>query len=54
VGAVGPVDVSLLLYPVYFCLADGAMAALLVVRRGTVGGPQPTARPLTCARPSPE
>lgn len=38
VGAVGDVDVSLLLYPAYFCLANGAMAALLVLRRGAVGG----------------
>jgi hypothetical protein len=52
VGAVGEVDVSLLLYPVYFCLADGAMALLLAVRRGAVGaGPAPTARPLICGHP---
>ncbi len=28
-GAVGVPDSSLLLYPVYYCLANGAMAALI-------------------------
>jgi hypothetical protein len=32
-GAVGETDVSLLLYPVYFCLANGAMAILIRRRR---------------------
>lgn len=55
VGAVGDVDVSLLLYPAYFCLANGAMAALLVLRRGAFGGgPRVAAGPLTCGQPSPE
>jgi hypothetical protein len=30
-GAVGELDVSLLLYPVYFCVANGAIALLIVV-----------------------
>jgi hypothetical protein len=33
VGAVGVVDVSLLLYPVYFCLVNGALAVLIHQRR---------------------
>jgi hypothetical protein len=32
-GAVGALDVSLLLYPVYYCLANGALALLISVRR---------------------
>jgi hypothetical protein len=34
-GAVGRLDVSLLLYPVYFCVANGAIAVLIMSRRGT-------------------
>jgi hypothetical protein len=33
-GAVGDLDVSLLLYPVYYCLANASVALLLHVRRG--------------------
>jgi hypothetical protein len=32
-GAVGAVDVSLLLYPVYYCLVNGAIALLIYQRR---------------------
>jgi hypothetical protein len=32
-GAVGALDVRLLLYPVYYCLANGAMALLIFVWR---------------------
>jgi hypothetical protein len=32
-GAVGALDVSLLLYPVYYCVANGAMALLIGMRR---------------------
>jgi hypothetical protein len=32
-AAVGVVDISLLLYPVYYCLANGAIAALIWARR---------------------
>jgi hypothetical protein len=32
-AAVGALDVSLLLYPVYYCLANGALALLIFVRR---------------------
>jgi hypothetical protein len=35
-GAVGALDVSLLLYPAYFCLANAAIAVLIVQRRRTV------------------
>jgi hypothetical protein len=46
-GAVGALDVSLLLYPVYYCLANGALALLILARRsallhaGTDGGIHP-------------
>jgi len=32
-GAVGALDVSLLLYPIYYCVANGALAALIAMRR---------------------
>jgi hypothetical protein len=32
-GAVGTLDPSLLLYPVYYCLANGALAVLIRQRR---------------------
>jgi hypothetical protein len=35
VGAVGVVEVSLLVYPVYYCLVNGAMALLIHRRRRT-------------------
>jgi hypothetical protein len=43
-GAVGRLDVSLLLYPLYFCVANGAIALLIVSRR---------ARAPAAFRPSP-
>jgi hypothetical protein len=43
-GAVGRLDTSLLLYPVYFCVANGAIALLIVSRR---------ARAPAAFRPSP-
>ena len=35
-GAVGAVDVSLLLYPVYYCVINGALALLIWQRRSTL------------------
>jgi hypothetical protein len=35
-GAVGAPDASLLLYPVYFCLVNGALATLIHHRRGVL------------------
>jgi len=35
-GAVGELDASLLLYPVYYCLGNAAIALLIVTRAGTV------------------
>jgi hypothetical protein len=32
-GAVGALDVSLLLYPIYYCVANAALAALIAMRR---------------------
>jgi hypothetical protein len=37
-GAVGAVDLSLLLYPAYFCLVNFAIAVLIVYRRRAVAG----------------
>ncbi len=37
-GSVAALDPALLLYPVYFCLGNGALA-LLIVRRRAVGPP---------------
>jgi hypothetical protein len=37
-GAVGMADVSLLCYPVYYCLVNGAMALLIHHRRAVLGG----------------
>jgi hypothetical protein len=36
-GAVGPADVSLLCYPVYYCLVNWALALLIHVRRVALG-----------------
>jgi hypothetical protein len=38
-GAVGAIDLSLLLYPVYFCLVNGAIALLIHHRRAVFAGP---------------
>jgi hypothetical protein len=37
-GAVGALDVSLLLYPVYYCLVNIAIAILINHRRGALAG----------------
>jgi hypothetical protein len=37
-GAVGAADTSLLLYPAYYCLVNGAIALLIHQRRGVVAG----------------
>jgi hypothetical protein len=37
-GAVGAIDVSLLLYPVYYCVINGAIALLIWERRLTLAG----------------
>ena len=37
-GAVGSLDASLLLYPVYYCLVNGAIALLIWVRRTALAG----------------
>lgn len=37
-GAVGAYDVSLLLYPVYFCVVNGALAVLIHYRRAALRG----------------
>jgi hypothetical protein len=38
-GAVGVLDFSLLLYPVYLCLVNGAIALLIHHRRAVLAGP---------------
>ena len=42
VGAVGTLDPSLLLYPVYYCLANGALAVLIHHRRRLLASRQMT------------
>jgi hypothetical protein len=37
VGAVGAADLSLLSYPIYYCLANGILAILIHYRRGVLG-----------------
>jgi hypothetical protein len=39
VGAVGGLDASLLLYPVYYCLGNGALALLIRWRRAALATP---------------
>jgi hypothetical protein len=39
-GAVGAVDVSLLLYPVYYCLVNGALALVILCRRADTRSPR--------------
>jgi hypothetical protein len=39
-GAVGMVDVSLLAYPVYYCLINGAIALLIHQRRAALAAPR--------------
>lgn len=39
-GAVGSLDLSLLLYPVYYCLVNGAIALLIVHRRSVLAAPR--------------
>jgi hypothetical protein len=36
-GAVGMVDVSLLAYPIYYCVVNGAIALLIYHRRAVLG-----------------
>ena len=43
-GAVGAIDVSLLLYPVYYCVINGAIALLIWERRAHAGWSGSTAR----------
>jgi hypothetical protein len=38
-GAVGAVDLALLLYPIYYCLVNGAIALLIYHRRAVLAGP---------------
>jgi hypothetical protein len=39
VGAIGGLDASLLLYPVYYCLGNGALALLIRWRRAALATP---------------
>ncbi len=48
-GAVGAFDLSLLLYPVYYCLVNGAIALLIHQRRAVLGAPRGVV--LSVARP---
>jgi hypothetical protein len=44
-GAVGALTPSLLLYPVYYCLVNGAIAVLILHRRSLLAGLQPASSP---------
>ena len=44
-GAVGTLDPSLLLYPAYFCLVNGAIAVLIHHRRRLLASLQRTSFP---------
>jgi hypothetical protein len=48
-GAVGALDVSLLLYPAYYCLVNGAIALLIVHRRRVIAA---WSHPATASGPS--
>jgi len=41
-GAVGALDLSLLLYPIYYCLVNGAVVVLIHHRRGVLGSLDPS------------
>ncbi len=49
-GAVGVVDPSLLLYPIYFCLVNGAITVLIRHRRGVLASLEPTSPPARSLR----
>ena len=49
-GAVGTLDISLLLYPVYYCLANGAIAVLIHHRRRVLAGPRQASSPARSLR----
>jgi hypothetical protein len=49
-GAVGVLDVSLLLYPTYYCLVNGAIALLICRRRSTLSSDSATPRLAARAR----
>jgi hypothetical protein len=44
-GAVGAPDLSLLLYPVYYCLVNGAIVLLIRHRRGVLRSLEPSSPP---------
>ncbi|HEX6677228.1 MAG TPA: hypothetical protein VF486_19645 [Actinomycetes bacterium] len=51
-GSVGAADPSLLLYPIYFCLVNGAIAALIRHRRGVLASLEATSPPARRLRPA--
>jgi hypothetical protein len=50
-GAVGALDPSLLLYPIYYCLVNGAIAVLIYHRRGVLGSLEPLSAPRSFRQP---
>jgi hypothetical protein len=50
-GAVGALDPSLLLYPIYYCLVNGAIAVLIHHRRGVLGSLEPLSAPRSFRHP---
>jgi hypothetical protein len=41
-GAIGALDFSLLLYPIYYCLVNGAIVVVIHYRRGVLGSLDPS------------
>jgi hypothetical protein len=50
-GAVGALDPSLVLYPIYYCLVNGAIAVLIRHRRGVLGSLEPSSAPRSFRHP---
>ena len=50
-GAVGALDPSLLLYPIYYCLVNGAIAVLIHHRRGVLRSLEPLSAPRSFRQP---
>jgi len=50
-GAVGALDPSLLLYPIYYCLVNGTIAVLIRHRRGVLGSLEPSSAPQSFRHP---
>jgi hypothetical protein len=50
-GAVGALDLTLLLYPIYYCAVNLALALLIIHRRGVLAGEVRVYRPSSLTKP---